>query len=639
MNEPPRLSLERPYKNDKGEHILNVIDITQEGDYILEPRESVTQKLGDNFNRIFTERGVDFFEKLKSHGIGDDDGSTSDHSDAGDESLKSKDFENKQVMDHPMTPDELFQMRKDMLPQLHVALGEMSQARDMLTHLLSTRDQPLPIPGLPVSSLKATTITKPPDIPSVQAFNSQLILGGKDEALRKSAAAFKSAANSMERVRLRSEKYWGDALKTRNANWGLVPAPLPPGAPTGKGADKTARDFWITFGLAESPSMFKRRAMAHLAVHDFEETPLRFPRHQATRMRVSLLTTNEAGQQHTSHDTYQPSDDSDLNSLLRTARNEVVDQEIFTQLIREAAMLPTAAVSVSERLIVIEAAQNSELRFELVENEQSSDPPLTHAADLDERATCDLIHHSLVLLLLRAHAFARHQRLSLPSSYSINKQRPPAALPPLLLPVFNMLQYKLFCKRVEMELNNVHHALSRAGVPSKVRFNAVGETGMQLVDHLRGEDRSRIGGDAILRVDNRHTLHFNFLSPSSLVANLSQATLTITSVPQLSQVLKDEVERCLLDSICRIGTVVSAPVEGSWFVDKLSSRCVGRWDATVLTSKLQFTSGPALELACSMIEVKGNQEGPVTWNYGVDTASSFLAWVEEIVSRAYRNAL
>lgn len=54
MNEPPKLSLERPYKgersgymlrvglinffkDDKGEYILNVVDITQDGDHILEP--------------------------------------------------------------------------------------------------------------------------------------------------------------------------------------------------------------------------------------------------------------------------------------------------------------------------------------------------------------------------------------------------------------------------------------------------------------------------------------------------------------------------------------------------------------------------------------------------------------------------
>lgn len=126
----------------------------------------------------------------------------------------------------------------------------MSQARDLLS-LLSSADQVPPVPSLPVDSLTSTTVAKSANIPSVQAFHAQLVLGGKDAALRKSAAAFKSAADSMERVRLRGEKYWSDALRTRNDNWGLVPAPLPPGAPNGRGADKTTRDFWITFGLAE----------------------------------------------------------------------------------------------------------------------------------------------------------------------------------------------------------------------------------------------------------------------------------------------------------------------------------------------------------------------------------------------------
>jgi len=127
----------------------------------------------------------------------------------------------------------------------------MSQARDLLSVLLATAPQTSTIPELPVGSLKATTVSKPPDIPSVQAFNAQLVVSGKDEALRSAASAFKSAAESMERVRSKGEKYWRDALKMRQANWGLVPAPLPPGAPTGKGAEKTARDFWISFGLAE----------------------------------------------------------------------------------------------------------------------------------------------------------------------------------------------------------------------------------------------------------------------------------------------------------------------------------------------------------------------------------------------------
>jgi mediator of RNA polymerase II transcription subunit 17 len=126
----------------------------------------------------------------------------------------------------------------------------MSHARDLLALLTSS---PQPSAASPETSqfLSATIVTKPPPIPSVQAFNAQLSIGGKDEALRKAADSFRLAAESTERGRVIGEKYWVDALKIRRENWGLVPAPLPYGSATGKGADKSSKDFLISFGLEE----------------------------------------------------------------------------------------------------------------------------------------------------------------------------------------------------------------------------------------------------------------------------------------------------------------------------------------------------------------------------------------------------
>lgn len=129
----------------------------------------------------------------------------------------------------------------------------MSHAKDLLSLLLSSTptSQPLSNASLPPTTLNATLVTKPTPIPSVQAFNAQLSVGGKDEALRKASVIFKSAAESMERGEVRGNSYWVDALKIRRANWGLIPAPLPFGAAIGKGADKTSKDFLISFGLEE----------------------------------------------------------------------------------------------------------------------------------------------------------------------------------------------------------------------------------------------------------------------------------------------------------------------------------------------------------------------------------------------------
>lgn len=135
------------------------------------------------------------------------------------------------------------------------AHGEMCQAKDLLTLLLS-----LSLPNhpstLPPNPLAATVVSKPAPIVSVQAFNAQLTIGGKDKALRSAADLFKTAAEQMEESRVSGEKYWVDALKIRRGNWGLIPAPLPLGSATGKGADKTSKDFLISFGLEECTLRF-----------------------------------------------------------------------------------------------------------------------------------------------------------------------------------------------------------------------------------------------------------------------------------------------------------------------------------------------------------------------------------------------
>lgn len=58
--------------------------------------------------------------------------------------------------------------------------------------------------------------------------------------------------------------------------------------------------------------------------------------------------------------------DDPLQASLRGAQREVLEQEIFSLLIRDASILPTSLVRVAERLLVVEATQDTEIRFELV---------------------------------------------------------------------------------------------------------------------------------------------------------------------------------------------------------------------------------------------------------------------------------
>jgi mediator of RNA polymerase II transcription subunit 17, fungi type len=237
-------------------------------------------RLGENLRRMFLERGLDFFnqdeEQRQANKPVTEDHAASSQSRENDNVNKLSDGQNTETM----SPEALSNMRLEILPQLQcvrlasrsmsfrlelssIALGEMTLARDVLTLYAASAASGLAnIPSapptdtsslstLPNDILASSSVSKPPSIPSVQSFNARLVAGGKDEALRKASDLFKSAAIAVERGHDLGARYWVDALKIRRRNWGLVPAPLPLGIPVGRGADRTTKDFLISFGLSE----------------------------------------------------------------------------------------------------------------------------------------------------------------------------------------------------------------------------------------------------------------------------------------------------------------------------------------------------------------------------------------------------
>jgi len=492
-----------------------------------------------------------------------------------------------------------------------------------------TQPQPAALTTLPPSALTHSTVSKPGPLPSVEAFNSQLSIGGKDEALRKAASSFKHASESLERGRQNSEQYWSNALKIRRANWGLIPAPLPFGANTGRGADRTSKDFLVSFGLEESPSHFRRRAIAFMSSEaDYKE--LSFPSSSHTRMQVSLHTTGSAGEKKVSRSTVLFADNKSIESSLEAAQREVFEEEILSAITQEASNLPTTAARVSERLIAIDAAQGIELRFTLVDSEDIEQTGTTKSEE-DElsAAICDLISSVLQAQLLAAHSHRKQHRIGL-----THLSRPMTKGPAVLQPIIDFLQYQVFCDRVYGELAKLQKALTRAGIPVALRFEPIGESGAQLIEQVLVEDgQQKVGGEAILRIDQRQTLRFTFLSPSTLTSHLPLATLPIASIPQLTQLLMDEVEKFLLNKMCDAGTQASESVNGAWFVDPVSGKTVGRWDGCILYFRVFFGSDLTVQSTAVRLDKVSGTQTTGTDIYKSDT-SSLVSWLHSVVENS-----
>lgn len=128
-----KLTLERPYVDDQGNPIRQLLDVTSEGQQIYEPYAPVpslihdvgpltqsprapdsNKQLAENIRKVFTERGHDFFEK-RDAASGRIDIANSNGLDDKD---KETDAEATSSSTQPMTPEQLLKMRSDIIPRL-----------------------------------------------------------------------------------------------------------------------------------------------------------------------------------------------------------------------------------------------------------------------------------------------------------------------------------------------------------------------------------------------------------------------------------------------------------------------------------------------------------------------------------------
>lgn len=132
---------------------------------------------------------------------------------------------------------------------------------------------------------------------------------------------------------------------------------------------------------------------------------------------------------------------------------------------------------------------------------QSFNESAKSASDDAGQATCELVCSLLHVLLLRAHASIKQTRLTGIARAGVNQKS--IATPYVLRPVVEMLQYQAFCDRIRHVMDSGVQALRAIGVDVTLRFNAIGENGAQVIASLLEDTRSKLGGEAILRIDQR----------------------------------------------------------------------------------------------------------------------------------------
>ncbi|KAG8801685.1 hypothetical protein FRC16_011321 [Serendipita sp. 398] len=635
-----RLSLEKPYKDTNGVPLKKLLDVSSEEEFIYEQPKSIDELLGTRLQRVFEERGntvwdeytPDWAENESNTPVVNDEveeDEDEDEEDEGEQTERKK---------KPMNVEELAKLRTDVVPKLMQALNELMISRDVLGVYLKTALPDVPSEGitpelniLPSNALASTTVTKHPVSASVQAFNAQLAVGGKDEALRKSAAAFKTAAVSMRRALASGERYWTDAIKARNTNWSIMPAPLQYDRMTRRSTDTNAMDVCISYGLEHSPTETRANSIVWLNTEDGKGPLARSG--QPYRLCVSLTIENDDGSKTVSRSSFVPKDNQDekVEDVLEELQRETIDREIFAEIVNNVPGLILAPAWVREQTVSVEISQDVVLRLELIPEADLEPSPLA-GSDPAINAICDAIYHSMRLILLRLHAYniEFHHPSNKGKSFAMERPRPLAGVVELVL-------YYMFVRKIEKHLNELVEGLRKAGVEMFLRINRLGETAGELIALLAAsysadeQKKKTIGGEILLRIANLQTFRFTMQAPALLTAILAQSISVIHSMGQFDELLRHEVTRCILQRIYDLGRdKTQGPVKEAWFMDVVAGTCFSSWEGTTLRFQVSYVDNWSLK--CSAELWKGKESTQKQFPFG---DALIFDWAASIVADAF----
>ncbi|KAG9015448.1 hypothetical protein FRB94_000052 [Tulasnella sp. JGI-2019a] len=700
------LSIEPIYKDDQGHPLPKVKEIKKDITHTYESPFNSATKTRKNLQRIQNVYGElrnlqvsSLYEAAPVAPAEVKETTAEDVPTAGDTDTK------------PFTPQDLEDLRLSIGEKLQWAEGEIGTILSLLQFLFTTPD-PTYVPHpevIPPGFLSTTDVVPfssslPASLPSVQALNSQLIIGTKDQTLRRASNIFQEAAIRAEKIVEQNTRYWETAVELRRSNWPLVAAPLRDhsnmvghrGAFIG---EAYTRDFRVSYGLESATPKIRRLATAIVKNQKEKEKNSAQAREvlkingPVKRLRVGLTTTSEDGTKHAGYSKIPKRHSgskvlSEIDEELAWAQAASVEDEIYAEVLKEVAHLPSASARISDKMMSIDAAVDAVLTLEMVDTDEADilpPPEPVSAAASRNGAIAGLILNTFSILLVRSHrVLHKAQSLRSDSTGMVAHYGPQLAaymtMRPILAPVVSLLQYDSLITRMRRTLNNLSSELNKAGIPCEAQLRAVGDDVREVlvrgalmsefdvdgqaipllsdsIPTLEGsiaaltserEELLRVSGEASLKIGGRHMVRFTLISPASLTLHLPHATIDIFDVDEFHQFLIAEVSRCVLERLKEVGMGAesasaneSAVASTRWFVDGLEGTLVGDHVGGRIQMKVMFDdefriSAVAIKTTTNIID--GRLAGPTVHRYppqplgdGAEVHISLEDWVKGII--------
>ncbi|ORY27358.1 subunit 17 of mediator complex-domain-containing protein [Naematelia encephala] len=398
------------------------------------------------------------------------------------------------------------------------------------TTTLSNNAPPILPPGT-YSATPSRPIAPRPDHSKV--YDLEIALAAKQKALEECSEMIDAAVAELQIMSDAGDRFWDsvkllkDGKEHGKGQWAVVPRP-DFGRTMVQG--EKAKDIIIPYAVDEAPSPLRARSLAAFDLDPNKKDALSFGARGYHRLRLTLNTS--MGSTSSTPVNSSVINNDDIGSSMEAAQLEVLDEEIFGEIRREATKLSSATV---EPANITVSVGDVEIIFDMYDVRESS--PSSPRSDL-----CDILLLSTRLLLLQTH---RHRKRHL-----IGAIPPTNASPSILNPILQVLKYRELIQRIQGTLSMLSTALNKAGLKAEVSSRLVvgDEVGIaSLTGIVDGTGRIEdLGGVISLDIQGFRIISINTSAPFTTIITTSQATFPLSDIEELPTILSSDISLQLL---------------------------------------------------------------------------------------------
>ncbi|KAL8822989.1 MAG: hypothetical protein Q9191_006290 [Dirinaria sp. TL-2023a] len=311
--------------------------------------------------------------------------------------------------------------------------------------------------SLSLGVLGADMVQEPPKTDAEKHNNSLVSVGLKLQSLNSTADYLLESATRLEREIEFETKYWEQLLAVKDSGWSLCRLP------------NEKHTLGVKYGFGEAYSDFRDRGLAALRREVDGEVRLdRGPRSSDRTLRVQVVQKGKVLDSsvllnHAESDIEGVIEDQPIAKQILQARNSVYDEELHSELLREARTLVNQGVKCAGERIQLPYEGDKWIHIDLVDDE---DQPNEEARD--NSGITNAIAIALRILLSHAHRQNLHRRSQPPPP--IIDTKPPRPFYAILKPIIEHMRHRANLQSVTELLVEQTSSFQKAGVPLDVDY-------------------------------------------------------------------------------------------------------------------------------------------------------------------------